>query len=105
MARRRTAPAPLDAIAQQLDALSHEELLEVQAMVEVLLTSKAEPPEIEEGKAVEPQVYRGPKGGKGHIEIKLIPDKKRGKTYGPYRYLRFWHEGKLKTRYLGKADS
>jgi len=105
MARRRNTSAPLDEIAQQLDALSYEELLEVQAMVEVLLTSKAEPPEIEEGEAVDPQAHRGPKGGKGHIEIKLIPDTKRGKTYGPYRYLRFWHKGKLKTRYLGKADS
>lgn len=105
MARRQTPPAPLDAIAQQLDALSHEELLEVQAMVEVLLASKTEAPDIEEREAVEPEGHRGPKGGRGHIEVKLIPDTKRGKTYGPYRYLRFWHEGKLKTRYLGKANS
>lgn len=105
MARRRAIPAPLDVIAQQLDALSHAELLEVQAMLEALLASKAEPVEIEGRETVESQGHRGPKGGKGHIEIKLIPDTKRGKTYGPYRYLRFWHEGKLKTRYLGKAES
>lgn len=104
MVRRRIAPAPLDAIAQQLDALSHEELLEVQAMLEALLATKAEPPNIQ-AETADPEGYRGPKGGKGHIEIKLIPDTKRGKTYGPYRYLRFWHEGKLKTRYLGKAES
>lgn len=105
MARRQATPTPLDAIAQQLDALSHEELLEVQAMLEVLLASKAVPADTEEGEAIELQRLRGPKGGRGHIEIKLIPDTKRGKIYGPYRYLRFWHEGKLKTRYLGKAES
>jgi hypothetical protein len=27
---------------------------------------------------------------KGSIEWKLIPDKKTGKTYGPYPYLRWW---------------
>ena len=41
---------------------------------------------------------------RGHIEIKMIRDKKRGKTYGPYRYLRYWQDGKLQTRYLGKVE-
>ncbi|MEM9566681.1 MAG: hypothetical protein AAF974_00095 [Cyanobacteria bacterium P01_E01_bin.34] len=38
-----------------------------------------------------------------YIELKWICRK--GKRYGPYRYLR-WHEnGKKKSKYLGKEDS
>ncbi|MBW4474305.1 MAG: hypothetical protein KME45_28615 [Stenomitos rutilans HA7619-LM2] len=49
----------------------------------------------------------GRHGGRGHIELKLIPDAKTGKTYGPYRYLRYWGVTKkgtkgLKSVYLGK---
>lgn len=97
--------SPLDEIAQQLDALSKEELLEVQAIVEALLSARVELKGSPEEEAIDPGIPRGPKGGRGHIEVKMIPDNKRGKTYGPYRYLRFWHEGKLRTRYLGKVDS
>lgn len=31
----------------------------------------------------------GRHGGRGHIELKMIPDAKAGKPYGPYRYLRY----------------
>lgn len=50
----------------------------------------------------------GRHGGRGHIELKLIPDAKTGKTYGPYRYLRYWGVTRkgtkgLKSVYLGKG--
>ncbi|MEG3437746.1 response regulator [Pannus brasiliensis CCIBt3594] len=37
-----------------------------------------------------------------YIEEKYIP--KDGKTFGPYYYLRWWEEGRLKNKYLGKKD-
>ncbi len=37
-----------------------------------------------------------------YIEEKFIP--KDGKTFGPYYYLRWWEDGKLKNKYLGKKD-
>lgn len=104
MAKQQAFPDPIDAIAQQLNTLSREQLLEVQAMLEVLLSTKIEGSELElEDSSAE--THQGPKRGKGHIETKMIPDLKRGKMYGPYRYLRYWQAGKLKTRYLGKAKS
>ena len=80
---------PLDAIAIQLDKLTEAELLEVRSIIDTLLEVKAYP-----------SVSRSA----GHIEVKMISDKKRGKTYGPYRYLRYWQDGKLLSRYLGKVE-
>jgi hypothetical protein len=50
----------------------------------------------------------GRHGGRGHIELKMIPDAKTGRTYGPYRYLRYWGVTKkgtkgLRSVYLGKG--
>lgn len=73
--------------------------------MEALLSAKDEPAGSQEEEAIVSGIHRGPKGGKGHIEVKMIPDTKRGKVYGPYRYLRYWQDGKLKTHYLGKAES
>ena len=36
------------------------------------------------------------------IEKKYIP--KDGKKFGPYYYLRWWEDGRLKNKYLGKTD-
>lgn len=39
---------------------------------------------------------------KGHLEYRVV---KRGeKTFGPYRHLRLWVDGKLTDKYLGKAS-
>ena len=80
--------SPLDVLTIQLDKLTEAELWEVRAIVDALLEVKAFPE----------------KSGSGHIEVKMIPDKKRGKFYGPYRYLRYWQDGKLLSRYLGKVE-
>jgi len=49
----------------------------------------------------------GKHGGRGHIELKMIPDSRTGKAYGSYRYLRYWGVTKkgtmgLKSVYLRK---
>lgn len=49
------------------------------------------------------QATRSPKST-GHIEVKYIT-KNNGKTYGPYRYLRYWQNGVHKSVYLGKGTS
>ncbi len=79
----------LDEIAYQLDKLTEAELLEVRRVIDALLSVKAFP---------------SAKYSQGHVEVKMISDKKRGKTYGPYRYLRYWQNGKLLSRYLGKLE-
>lgn len=38
----------------------------------------------------------GPGPGRGHVETKTIKGHQ-------YRYLRYWHGGKLRSQYLGKA--
>jgi hypothetical protein len=39
----------------------------------------------------------------GHIEEKYIT--RGNKRHGPYRYLRYWEDGKLRSKYLGKRQS
>jgi hypothetical protein len=38
----------------------------------------------------------------GHVEYRFIT--RSGKRYGPYKYRRLWHNGKLKDIYEGKAS-
>lgn len=64
MAKPGASDRPLDAIAQQLDKLSHAELLEVQAILVVLLAAKRELGSTGEGEAEEPEVHQGLKGGR-----------------------------------------
>lgn len=80
---------PLDALTIQLDKLTEAELLKARSIIDALLEVKAFPSSSRSA---------------GHIEVKMIPDSKRGKTYGPYRYLRYWQDGKLLSRYLGKVE-
>lgn len=96
------------ALIQQLQLWSDSDLRELSAMIHGLLESRSDRPTPadatrEDGTAL------GSKGGRGHIELKLIPDAKTGKTYGPYRYLRYWGVTKtgkkgLKSVYLGKMN-
>lgn len=51
---------------------------------------------------IDRQSNRPPKTGE-HIEFKMIPGRD-GKRFGPYKYRRWWEDGKLKTQYLGKAS-
>ncbi|NJR48165.1 MAG: hypothetical protein HC780_00100 [Leptolyngbyaceae cyanobacterium CSU_1_3] len=95
-------------LIQQLQDWSDEELGELTEMIQGLLESRREQPGEEVKETREDGSSLGKHGGRGHIELKMIPDSKTGKTYGPYRYLRYWgttKKGKLglKSVYMGKV--
>jgi hypothetical protein len=98
---------PAEKLIQQLQHWSSDDLESLQAMVNGLLEAKAQenPPKKPDGSSI------GARGGKGCIELKMIPDRKSGKTFGPYRYLRYrgisQRTGKtaLLSVYLGKAET
>jgi hypothetical protein len=96
-------------LIQQVQDWSDEELGELTEMIQGLLDSRREELKAQDQKTREDGSPLGKHGGRGHIELKVIPDSKTGKTYGPYRYLRYWGVTKkgtmgLKSVYLGKAE-
>lgn len=97
-------------ITQDAASLSRDELLELQAIFQGLIESLDATDEADEPDEASPKElsaadnYRGKRGGRGYKEIKTIPDKKLGKSYGPYLYLRYWQGKKLKSVYLGKTE-
>jgi hypothetical protein len=74
-------------LIQTIQDWEDHELEDLQAMIVGLLearqSSTSQPPVRQDGTPV------GKRGGRGCIEIKMIPDTKRGKVYGPYKYLRY----------------
>jgi hypothetical protein len=95
-------------LIQQLQDWSDEELGDLTEMIQGLLESRREEVEEEKQETREDGTPLGKHGGRGHIELKMIPDSKTGKAYGPYRYLRYWGVTKkgtmgLKSVYLGKG--
>ncbi|WP_088889891.1 hypothetical protein [Leptolyngbya ohadii] len=103
---RRSRPQRL---IQELQDWRDEELQDLAAMIAGLLEARQQQtpdPPLEQREDGTPL---GRNGGRGHIELKMIPDSKTGKTYGPYRYLRYWGTTKtgkkgLKSVYLGKGN-
>jgi hypothetical protein len=96
-------------LIQQLQDWGDEELEDLAEMIHGLLESRREETEEERPETREDGTPLGKHGGRGHIELKMIPDSKTGKTYGPYRYLRYWGVTKkgtigLKSVYLGKIE-
>ncbi|PSB59736.1 hypothetical protein C7B61_18650 [filamentous cyanobacterium CCP1] len=94
-------------LIQQLQDWSDEELGDLAEMIQGLLESRQQEAEEKNQETREDGTPLGKRGGRGHIELKMIPDAKTGKTYGPYRYLRYWGVTKkgtmgLKSVYLGK---
>lgn len=81
-----TSTPSLEDLIQSAATLSRAELLELQTALAGLL-------EATESSSLDGQP-------KGSIEWKTIRDKKRDKEYGPYAYLRYWEDGKLKSKYL-----
>lgn len=95
-------------LIQELQDWSDEELGDLAEMIQGLLESRREEAEEKTQETREDGTPLGKHGGSGHIELKMIPDSKTGKTYGPYRYLRYWGVTKkgtmgLKSVYLGKG--
>jgi hypothetical protein len=96
-------------LIQELQDWSDEELGDLAEMIQGLWSSRREEAEEESQETREDGTPLGKHGGRGHIELKMIPDSKTGKAYGPYRYLRYWGVTKkgtmgLKSIYLGKGD-
>lgn len=73
---------------------STAELEEMKAIIEGLLSASAPVPE---DNTLNAPLLEGRRGG-SYIEAKLI------NGFGPYRYLRYWHQGKRKSVYLGKSQ-
>ena len=95
-------------LIQELQDWRDDELEDLAAMITGLLQSRQQEVEDTSQERREDGTPLGRHGGRGHIELKLIPDAKTGKTYGPYRYLRYWGVTKkgtkeLKSVYLGKG--
>lgn len=95
-------------LIQELQNWQDEELEELAAMIAGLLEARQQEPSNAPEERREDGTPLGRHGGRGHIELKMIPDAKTGKTYGPYRYLRYWGVTKkgnkgLKSVYLGKG--
>ena len=77
-------------LLKQSALLSDAELRSLISGLEAMECDRAQPVERDEhGKPVDLQ---------GHIDEKWIGG------CGPYRYLRWWEDGKHKSAYLGKAD-
>jgi hypothetical protein len=98
--------AKSEKLIQDLQHWETSDLSELQAMVQGLLEARADNnPTKPDGSP------RGKRGGIGCIELKMIPDRKSGKVFGPYRYLRYrgtsQRTGKsaLLSVYLGKPQT
>ncbi|MBW4581984.1 MAG: hypothetical protein KME42_20655 [Tildeniella nuda ZEHNDER 1965/U140] len=96
-------------LIQELQDWSDEELGDLAEMIQGLLESRREEAEEKTQETREDGTPLGKHGGRGHIELKMIPDSRTGKAYGPYRYLRYWGVTKkgtmgLKSVYLGRGD-
>ena len=86
-------------LLRELSGWESSELRELQAALGGLL--EAQEPDAVEGLAKENGgVIRGQRG---HIEEKYIP--RGNKRHGPYLYLRYWQDGKLRSKYLGKKNT
>ncbi|WP_204141312.1 hypothetical protein [Halomicronema sp. CCY15110] len=96
-----------DKLLPSLAAWKLADLRELQAalggLIEALETPQepSEPESEGDGSRDEPK-QRSPQGSRGHIEAKYIP--RGNKRHGPYLYLRYWQGGKLRSKYLGKAQ-
>jgi len=81
-------------LVTDLDGWEDRELEELVAVVEGLLEARKTEGHVVgagDGKS------SGTAKSQGHIELKTI------NGYGPYRYLRYWQDGKLRSSYMGKA--
>lgn len=101
-----------DRLIREIQDWEDQELESLQSMIQGLLEARQQPEGQEADREPEMREDGSPigiRGGRGCIELKMIPDTKRGKVYGPYRYLRYrgisrkTGEMALLSVYLGKA--
>jgi hypothetical protein len=102
---RRSRP---ERLIGELQDWRDDELADLAAIIAGLLEARQREASAVSQEQREDGTPLGQQGGRGHIELKMIPNAKTGKTYGPYRYLRYWGVTKkgtkgLKSVYLGKG--
>ncbi|MEO0801138.1 MAG: hypothetical protein AAFY57_02520 [Cyanobacteria bacterium J06642_2] len=97
MSRRERSQPSVASVTRDLARLTRAEQVELLAVLQGLLAAE-EAQEEARSPSSKPFTYRGPKGGKGSIELKTI------NGCGPYRYLRYWSGNKHRSVYLGKAE-
>lgn len=100
---RRSRP---ERLIQELQDWHGQELQDLAAMIAGLLEARQQETVDTTQEVREDGTPLGRHGGRGHIELKMIPDAKTGKSFGLYRYLRVTKKGTmgLKSVYLGKGQ-
>ena len=86
---KRRSRNRVDELLRELSGWEARELRELQAALEGLQAALEREP---------PKTSR--KTSPGHIEEKYI--QRGNKRHGPYLYLRYWQDGRLRSKYLGK---
>jgi hypothetical protein len=95
--------SPIEHLVQQAANLTRSDLLELQAAIEALAVA-TEPQVIDLDEARKERretTSAAPATPRGWIETSYKTVN--GKTYGPYRYLRYRHGNTKKSTYLGKV--
>jgi hypothetical protein len=95
--------SPIEHLVQQAANLTRSDLLELQAAIDALAVA-TEPQIIDLDEARKERreaTSAAPATPKGWIETSYKTVN--GKTYGPYRYLRYRHGATKKSTYLGKV--
>jgi hypothetical protein len=88
--------SPVDLLIQQAARLSRGNLLDLQSAINAL-TEATEPTLIDLESERKERRGNSKPAPKGWIEEKKV------RGCGPYRYLRYWSDGKKKSTYLGKV--
>ena len=100
--------SPTDKLLPSLSTWELSDLRELQAalagLIEALEPSQVNPKDAadDDGGGKDEFEQARTKGARGHTEAKYIP--RGNKQHGPYLYLRYWQGGKLRSKYLGKAQ-
>ncbi len=95
--------SPIEHLVQQAANLTRSDLLELQAAIDALAVA-TEPQIIDLDEARKERreaTSAAPARGKGWFEVGY--KKVNGKSYGPYKYLKWRLDGKKKSTYLGKV--
>lgn len=99
-----TMKTPIDQILPTLATWELADLRNLQAalggLIEALESSETMATSQEERLELSLPEQTSPKTTRGHIEVKYIP--RGNKRHGPYLYLRYWQDGRLRSKYLGK---
>jgi len=101
-----SSKALTDKLLRSLATWELADLRELQAALGGLIDALESPPEspqtIDDDSSRDDFDQPSMTGARVHIEAKYIP--RGNKRHGPYLYLRYWQDGKLRSKYLGKPQ-